>query len=152
MHIGELIPLIILLALPMAAIVGGIVNGIVKTNARTRLMELAHRERLAALERGVDPNQLPPLRLPEEKEPLSFAERQLKTSQNLLIMGLAFGLGGLAFAFFLMLVEPHEAVWPMGLIFTAVGLALFIGSVVVKPSAEDVEDARRARRAAAAAE
>lgn len=146
MMFEEIIPLIIFLAIPMVAIIGGIVNGIVKTNARTRMMELSHRERIAALERGVDPNQLPPLKLPEEGDRLSFPERQLKASQTLLITGLAFGLGGLAFAFFLMLVEPREAVWPMGLIFTAVGLALFIGSTVMKPSKEDLEDARRARQ------
>ena len=151
MPIGEIITLSLILAIPMVAIVGGIVSGVLKSNARTRMMEIAHRERIAALERGIDPTQLPPLQVPEGKEALSFAERQLKSSQTLLITGLAFGFGGLAFAFFLMLVEPNEIVWPMGLIFSAVGLALFIGSRVVKPTAEDLEEARRLRRAKEAA-
>ena len=51
-------------AIPIIAIVGGITAGIVRTLGRQRLIELAQRERIAAIERGVDPSKLPPLPRP----------------------------------------------------------------------------------------
>src|SRR5258705_4844462 len=58
--IGEFVP-IVALAIPIVAIVGGITAGIVRTLGRQRLVELAQRERIAAIERGIDPTKLPPL-------------------------------------------------------------------------------------------
>src|SRR5258705_2370039 len=47
-------------AIPIVAIVGGITAGIVRTLGQQRLAELAAKERLAAIERGIDPSKLPP--------------------------------------------------------------------------------------------
>ena len=48
------------MGIPIVAIIGGITVAIVRTIGQQRLAELAHRERIAALERGVDPSKLPP--------------------------------------------------------------------------------------------
>ncbi|MCA9754129.1 MAG: hypothetical protein KC591_18155, partial [Gemmatimonadetes bacterium] len=92
-----------------------------------------HRERLAALERGVDPARLPPLEMPADEGELTFEQRQTRRSQVLLIVGLALALGGVAFAGFLASVAPRESVWPIGIVIAAVGTALLIGSFVVRP-------------------
>jgi len=47
-------------AIPIIAIIGGITAGIVRTMGQQRLAELAARERLAAIEKGIDPSKLPP--------------------------------------------------------------------------------------------
>ena len=49
------------LAIPIVAITGGIVVAVVRALGRQRMIELAQRERIAAIERGVDPSKLPPL-------------------------------------------------------------------------------------------
>src|SRR5204863_7964553 len=56
------VPLLIF-SLPIIAIVGGIVAGIMKQTGRQRLVEMAQQERIAAIQRGIDPSQLPPLPL-----------------------------------------------------------------------------------------
>src|SRR5947199_6298054 len=47
------------MAIPIVAIVGGITVAVVRTLGQQRIAELAHRERIAALERGIDPAKLP---------------------------------------------------------------------------------------------
>jgi len=49
------------IAIPIVAIVGGISMGIVRLLTAARLEELARKERIAAIERGVDPSKLPPV-------------------------------------------------------------------------------------------
>src|SRR5438093_6266352 len=51
---------VMVFSIPILAIVGGITAGIVRTLGQQRLAELAARERLAAIERGIDPAKLPP--------------------------------------------------------------------------------------------
>ena len=142
----EIAPIIvtsIFLAIPIIAIIGGITKGIMKTNAQQRMVELAHRERLAALERGVDPEKLPPLEMRvEEDNSLTFEQHQLRRSHGLLITGLVMALGGIAFAGFLAGVAPRETVWPLGFVFAAVGIALLIGSFVIRPKREDLGERR----------
>ena len=48
-------------AVPIVAIAGGILAGIIKTISRHRLMEVAVRERMALIARGVDPARIPGL-------------------------------------------------------------------------------------------
>jgi len=138
----DLAPIIVtglFLVIPIIAIIGGITKGIMKTNAQHRMVELAHRERLAALEHGIDPAKLAPLEIPVEEEPsLSFEQRQLRRSHGLLIGGLIMALGGIAFAGFLAGVAPNATVWPLGFVFAAVGIALLIGSFVIRPKREDI--------------
>jgi hypothetical protein len=135
-NVFDLVPMALIFAIPIVAILGGITKGIVKTNARQRLVEMAHRERLAALERGVDPSQLPPLEFPEDRgSDLTWEQRQHRRAHTLLVTGLAFLLGGLAFAIFLASVAPREGVWALGLVFSAVGIALLAGSWTARPRA-----------------
>src|SRR5258705_13997263 len=48
------------MGVPIIAIIGGITVAVVRTLGQQRMAELAHRERIAALERGVDISKLPP--------------------------------------------------------------------------------------------
>jgi hypothetical protein len=142
----EIAPILVtalFMVIPIIAIVGGVTKGILKTNARNRMVELAHRERLAALERGIDPEKLPALDpAVEEEASLTFEQKQLRTSHGLLITGLSLSLGGFAFAGFLAGVAPRETVWPLGFVLAAVGIALLIGSFVVRPRREDLGERR----------
>jgi hypothetical protein len=144
-----LIPIILMICLPLVAIVGGITAGIIKTTMRQRMLELSQRERIAAIERGIDPEKLPPLQIPEglrEKPGLTMEQRALRRSDLLTIWGLlilAFGLAliGLGFA-----TQDPEAHAP-GMIFAMMGLGLLAGSRVGRPSPEEV---RKSVEAAAA--
>lgn len=118
---------LLILGTPAAAVVGGIVAGILRMLGRQRLLELAQRERLAAVERGADPNLLPPLPLPIENAP-----RRLE--QGFLIGGLiTLGLGiGLTL---MMMFLPHgqgRDVWAIGFVPTFLGIALLLCARVVR--------------------
>ena len=56
----SLIPIMIF-SIPILGIVGGITAGIVKTMSQGRLIENAQRERIAAIQAGIDPSKLPPM-------------------------------------------------------------------------------------------
>jgi hypothetical protein len=129
-------------AIPIVAIAGGITAGIVRMLGQQRLMEMAQRERIAAIERGVDPSKLPPMPVAAIDRDMgsmymSFHDYSKRRSQNLLIGGLVTFFVGIALALFISQVEHDDhGAWLVGLIPAAVGLALLIGSVVVRP-AED---------------
>ena len=57
-QVEKLIPILII-AIPIMAIAGGIVVGVVRMIGQQRLLELAQRERIAAIERGIDPGKIP---------------------------------------------------------------------------------------------
>ena len=134
---GEFVPLVAL-AIPIVAIVGGITAGIVRSLGRQRLIELAQRERIAAIERGIDPSKLAPLpvaALDDEPEMwnLSPHDRDRRRAQGLMIGGivtLAVGLGLMAF---LNVIEEHDNVWAVGIIPSTIGLALLLSSWLVRP-------------------
>ncbi len=135
--VGEFVP-IIALAIPIVAIVGGITAGIVRTLGRQRLIELAQRERIAAIERGVDPSKLAPLpvsALDDEPETwnMSQYDRDRRRSQGLMIGGivtLAVGVGLMAF---LNIIEQHDNVWAVGIIPATIGIALLLSAWLVRP-------------------
>ena len=135
--VGEFIP-IIALSIPIVAIVGGITAGIIRTLGRQRLVELAQRERIAAIERGVDPAKLAPLpvtALDDDPETwtMSQYDRDRRRAQGLMIGGivtLAVGLGLMAF---LNIMERHENAWAVGIIPATVGVALLLSSFLVRP-------------------
>jgi hypothetical protein len=143
-NIGEVIVMIVIFSVPIIAIIGGITKGILKTNARQRMVELAHRERLAALERGIDPAKLPPIQFPEESLELTFHQRQMRTSQTLLVFGLVLLLAGVGVLVLLALLVEQEPVWPAGLIVAAVGMALLIGAWTIRPRREELASEKRA--------
>jgi hypothetical protein len=130
----DLMPYFILI-IPIVAISGGVIHGIVKTVGRQRLAELAQRERIAAIERGIDPSKLPPFIPPggDPHEPgLTFAHRQLRTAQGLKIGGIitiavGVGMGG-------PLVAMHEERgWLPGIVLLCIGLALLISARIIRP-------------------
>ena len=59
--IGDTILPIMIFSVPLVAIVGGITMGIVRTMTQSRIIENAQRERIAAIQAGIDPSKLPPL-------------------------------------------------------------------------------------------
>ena len=135
--VGEFIP-IVALAIPIVAIVGGITAGIIRTLGRQRLIELAQRERIAAIERGVDPAKLAPLpvtALDDEPETwtMSQYDRDRRRAQGLMIGGLVSLAVGLGLMAFLSTIERNENVWAVGIIPATIGVALLLSSWLVHP-------------------
>jgi len=129
-------------AIPIVAIVGGITAGIVRTLGQQRLVELAQRERIAAIERGVDPSKLPPMPVTGGSGwegsgvYASFADLSRRRAQGLMIGGLVCTFVGVALAIFLRIVpdgEDANRAWAVGLIPAAVGLALLLSAMIVRP-------------------
>lgn len=132
------LPMIVLFTIPIVAIIGGITAGIIKSVHRQRLLELAQKERIAAIERGVDLEKLPALNLPPEmvcapKNGLTFEQKQLRRTHNLMIWGLILFLFGLALGIGLAIAETDPGSWIAGFLFAGVGLALLISARVVRP-------------------
>jgi hypothetical protein len=133
MEASDFMPLVLVL-IPIIAISGGIIHGIVRTIGRQRLAELAQKERIAAIERGIDPAKLPPM-LPTSfdlhESGLSFEQRQRRTWQGLMIGGIistAVGLGlGMAFIW-----SNNVDGWVPGLVLFCIGIALLLSARLVR--------------------
>jgi hypothetical protein len=124
----------IVFSIPLVAIVGGIVAGIVRTVGRNRLIELAQRERIAAIERGIDPAKLPPLpSFEEERSRRSPEEDSLRRSNGFLIAGLISLAFGFSLAMVIRFADPGEPGWAGGLVVAAVGLALVLSAMIIRP-------------------
>jgi hypothetical protein len=127
-------------AIPIVAITGGITAGIVRTIGRQRLIELAQRERIAAIERGVDPSKLAPL--PPVSDWDGWRDSGYspqRRSQGLMIGGLVTLAAGLGMIAFLSMMRPdgEKNIWAVGLIPTFVGVALLISAWIVSPRGGD---------------
>lgn len=139
----DFIPFFVL-SIPIIAIVGGITAGIVRMFHRQRAFELMQRERIAAIERGLDPDKIASLQRPMLYDDNGLfndasvgAERR---RQGLLIGGLVTLFAGIAIAIFLNGVTgghhgDGEQVWLVGLIPAAVGIALLLCAFLLRPSA-----------------
>jgi len=136
---GEFIPLVAL-SIPIVAIVGGITAGIVRMIHRHRAFELLQRERIAAIERGLDPEKIASLHRPliyddhgVFTDPRVAAERR---RQGLMIGGIVTLFVGIAVSVFLYGVtdgNDRERVWVVGMIPAAVGVALLLSSFLIRP-------------------
>ncbi len=141
---GDFVPIMIF-AIPIVAIVGGITAGIVRTLGQQRLIELAQRERIAAIEKGIDPSKLPPLPIHTDNDDLAamyMSPRQaaLRRAQGLLIGGLvtlAVGIGLGIMLYVLPTGNDGQGVWAVGLIPGLVGVALLLSSFIVRGSAPE---------------
>jgi hypothetical protein len=133
---GEFVPFFIF-AIPIVAIVGGITAGIVQMLSRQRMIELAQRERIAAIERGVDPSKLPPLPTAGLEDiagvPMTAQDHARRRVQGLLIGGLVTLAVGVSLAIFLRLVTQDQGVWAVGLIPASVGIALLLSAALIRP-------------------
>jgi hypothetical protein len=138
---GDLVPLMAL-SIPIVAIVGGITAGIVRMLQRQRAFEMVQRERIAAIERGLDPDKIASLQRPMifddhgiYSDPVVAAEHR---RQGLLIGGIVTLFVGIAICIFLYGVAGgHDGddakVWTVGLIPAAVGIALLLSSFLIRP-------------------
>ena len=139
-NIGDFVP-IVALSIPIVAIIGGITMGIVRTLGRQRLIELAQRERIAAIERGVDPSKLAPLpvaALDDEPETWSMSQfdRDRRLAQGMMIGGIVtFAVGGGLMAF-LNIVDDNGNAWAVGIIPATIGCALLLSSFLVRPKGD----------------
>ena len=138
---GDLVPLMAL-SIPIVAIVGGISAGIVRMMQRQRAFEMIQRERIAAIERGLDPDKIASL-----QRPLLYDDHGIYSDphvasehrrQGLLIGGIVTLFVGVAIAIFLRGVTGgHDGddanVWLVGVIPAAVGVALLLSSFLIRP-------------------
>jgi hypothetical protein len=132
----DVIAPILVFSIPILAIVGGITAGIVKTMSRHRIIELAQRERIAMIERGLDPSKLPPLpvgEIADDAPMLSPADAARRRSQGLMIGGLVTLAVGLSLGVMLHYLADEPGIWAVGLIPTAIGVALLISAMLVRP-------------------
>jgi hypothetical protein len=133
---AEFIVPLLLLSIPIFAIIGGIVAGIVRSAGQQRMLELAQRERIAAIERGIDPAKLPTLpMLGHEMGLVGFSpyESAKRRAQNLVIGGLVTSFGGAGLLVFLNMMEENDRVWAAALIPILVGVALLLSAWLVWP-------------------
>ena len=131
-NIRDLLPFV-LFAIPIIAIIGGITIGIIRAIGEQRVLELAQRERIAAIERGLDPSKLPPLPTSPYYEELVSGRRPTARAQSLMIGGLVTVAAGIGVMVLLLAIEPHENHWVAGLIPILVGTALLISARIVWP-------------------
>jgi len=126
------------IVIPVVAIIGGITLAIIRTMGQQRLAELERRERIAAIERGVDPAKLPPPASPyayENGHGYAHGSR-MRRAHGLFIGGLIVVAVGLSLMLGLAVAEPHEGHWVIGTMPLLVGIALLIAAKVVWPPAE----------------
>jgi hypothetical protein len=131
---ADFVPIMIF-AIPIVAIVGGITAGVVKILSRHRLAEFAARERIAAIERGVDPSKLPS---PADAGLLGTDEvyspyNPFRRYQGLLIAGIVTLFAGIGVGLFLYFITDEPHVWAVGLVPALTGLGLLLSAWVVKP-------------------
>jgi hypothetical protein len=123
---------VMVMSIPIVAIIGGITVGIVRIIGQQRSRELARRERIVAIERGVDITQLPAL--PEDMAGDSEGMGDSRTRQGLLVGGLVTLFAGFGIGFMLRFVEPNGDVWAVGAIPICVGIALLLSYFLIKPA------------------
>lgn len=134
MDMGDAIPAVVVFMIPIVAIIGGITAGIVKNMGQQRLQELAQRERMMAIERGIPPDKLPPVQIHHETG-LTFKQSQLRRAQGLMIGGLiCSAVGGGMIAFLNVIPDAQDKnLWAGGLIPLFIGVALLISAWVIRP-------------------
>lgn len=133
---GELVPFFAL-SIPIVAIVGGVTAGIVRMIQRQRAFELMQRERIAMIERGIDPGQLQQL-----SRPVIYDDHGLYTDprvayehrrQGLLIGGIVTLFVGIALCIFLRGVSGDDQAWLVGILPGSVGVALLLSAFLIRP-------------------
>lgn len=118
---------------PFVALVGGILASILRVRGEHRLMELAQRERLAAIEKGIDISNWTPITL-SGRGMYSARELGLRRVQGLIIGGIvAIGLGtGIAVMLRLMPWGDGRDAWPVGILPAFLGIALLLSARIVR--------------------
>ena len=135
----DFIPLLIF-SIPLLAITGGIIAGIVRMIHRQRTWELIQRERIAAIERGIAPEaiaQMQPAAVYDEPgRNMSPGAAAQRLQMYLRIYGIIILFVGVGLCVFLNGVSGEAKVWMVGLLPCAAGLGLLASSMVVRPPSE----------------
>ena len=122
-------------AIPIVAIAGGILAGIIRQVSAHRLMEAAVRERMALLARGVDPDKIPVTAAGTlgGSSLMSMHELTRLRAQGLLVAGFVTLLGGIALGVFLALTDSWDSrEWTVALVPVSIGVALLVSSLIVR--------------------
>jgi hypothetical protein len=138
---GDVVAPLMVFGIPIVAIAGGILAGIVRTVSTHRLMEVAIRERMALVARGVNPDQIPTtLGFSFGSEPVVAIERF--RAQGLLVAGFVIVVGGAAVAlvdWYVGIGDPFT--WPVGVIGMVIGVALLLSGVIIWPKGRRAQGA-----------
>jgi hypothetical protein len=132
-HVHNAIATVLVLGTPAFALTAAILASILRVRGEHRLLELAQRERLAAIEKGIDVKDWPLPALPG-RSIQSMRELSLRRAQGLTIGGiLSIGLGlGLAVMLRLMQWGDGGDAWPIGILPLFLGLALLLSARIVR--------------------
>lgn len=131
---NDLFKMAFVFAIPIIAVVGGITMGIIRTIGEQRLAELARRERIAAIERGMDPDKLPQMPAPDGYHAgYGAGNGRLRRAHGLMIAGSILIAVGIAIFALLSAVEPDKSHKLIGLLPLLTGCALIVSSLVVWP-------------------
>jgi hypothetical protein len=127
----------LLFMIPIIAIIGAFTTGIVRMIGRQRLVELAQQERIAAIQRGIDPAQLAPLHadLLNESSPFPPGEHARRQHRSLVVGGVVTLFAGIGIALFFYFMRPdhQEFAWAVGLIPIMLGIGLLVAAALVRP-------------------
>lgn len=123
----------LLFIIPIIAVVGAMTMGIIRTLGNQRMAELARRERIAAIERGVDPDKLPPVVPVEGYEDTGYGNGRLRRAHGLMIGGFITIAAGIGLSILFYAMEPHEKHFVIGFFPMLIGAALLLSSRVVWP-------------------
>jgi len=136
-----LIP-VVAMAIPIVAIVGGITAAILRTRGQFQIAELAMRERIAALERGIDPKTLPPPPAVSDsgnlqREAATPRQRALETAQGLSIASVITISSGIGLVVLLEVIPDARAenLWAIGVLVVLVGVSLGLSGLIVRRNA-----------------
>ncbi len=127
---------VLLFAIPIVAIAGGILTSVVRTLSHHRLMETALRERMALMARGRDAGAGPAgagrgFPVPARSTPEDHARWR---AQELLVTGFVLFVGGVSFAVVIGSLDGWEmGDWALGVIAATAGLALLVSGLLVRP-------------------
>jgi len=129
---------VLLFGTPFLAVLGGILVTIIKVRGQQRLAELAQRERILAIEKGLDVSRLPSL-FPQGFDfsavaALSPRAAGLRRVQGLLIGGMVTLALGIGLGLMLILLPDPEArgAWPVALLPVCIGIAVLIAARMVR--------------------
>jgi hypothetical protein len=119
------------LAIPIVAIAGWLLAGVIRTISAHRLVEAAMRERVALVARGVDPGRLPTVVAGMRMDAAGYDRFR---AQGLLVWGLALLAGGVSFALVAGTLDAWtEGDWPLGVVAASIGAALLLGGAIIWP-------------------
>ena len=130
---------LLILGTPAMAVAGGILAGILKMRGQQRLVELAQRERILAIEKGLDLSQLTPLIAPGDPNALTPRQVALRKAQGLMIGGVLTLALGIGLSTTMLLLPAHDGrdAWSIGIVPALLGIALLISGRIVRSGIEE---------------